>query len=454
MRFVSVRRLPGRAGVIAVALAAGSAGFAIPGSAGVSAASAASGGVSPTPANGTPQLVAPSGKRATENVKQLVKCGNQIYAVGDFQTITQAGHTHTRNNIFSFSASPPYTLSKMMVGVNGPVNSIAFTRHRGCADAYIGGSFTSVHGTTARNIAEVNTSTGAVVTSFGHNANGTVNTLIGYNNHLLAGGTFTQTNGHARNYYASLNPFSGKDDAFLRLKISGRIPNDPTKIFGQELSHSGNLLLVEGNFTSAGGQSRQQMFMLNLGGSEARVTGWTSPEFNQRCATSESFYVRAAAWSPDDSTVYVADTGRSLLNRPKGQFPLTGLCDAVAAFPASQRSVSHKWTEYSGCDSYYSVAADSSNVYAAGHPRWAENENACDQRGPGAVPDVGLQGFDAGNGQVRQNSSGNGLYSMAKANADDMIFTSEGLWIASSNRFSSNVCGGDPGHSGICLLPK
>jgi hypothetical protein len=451
MRFLSVRRLPGRAGVIAVALAAGSAGFASPVSAG---AAIAAGGVSPTPVNGTPQLVAPSGNQATENVRQLVKCGSLIYAVGDFKTITWGGHTHTRNGIFSFSATAPFTLSKMLVGVNGTVNSIAFTRHRGCADAYIGGSFTSVHGTSAKNIAEINTSTGAVVKTFGHNANGTVNTLIGYNNHLLAGGTFTRTNGHSRNYYASLNPFSGKDDGFLRLRISGRVPDDPTKIYNQQLSHGGNLLLVEGNFTSAGGKQRQQIFMLNLSGSEAKVTGWTSPEFSQHCRTSESFYLRAAAWSPNDSTVYTATTGFHLLNWQSGSFPLTGLCDTVAAFPATHQSVRHRWIQYSGCDSYYSVGADSTNVYAAGHPRWTHNANGCNKAGPGAIPDKGLQGFSAGTGSVRVNSHGTGLYSMARANADDMIFTSAGLWIASSNRFNANVCGGVSGHRGICLLPK
>jgi hypothetical protein len=450
MRFLSVQRLPGRAGVIAVALAAGSAWFASPVPAG---AASTSGGVSATPANGTPQLVPTTGK-TTETVRQLVKCGSLIYAVGDFKTITQGGKTLTRNNIFSFSASSPYKVTSWNPNVNGLVNSIAFTGQSGCADAYLGGSFTSVGGTAVNNIAKISTSTGKVVSSFRHNASGTVNTLIGFQNHLLAGGAFTSVNGSGLNYYASLSPSTGKGDGFIQLSISGRVPNGPTKIYNQQLSHGGDLLLVEGNFTSVGGQARQQIFMLNLSGSKAKVTGWTSSEFNQHCIARESFYVHAAAWSPDDSTVYVADNGFHLLNRVSGSFPLTGLCDAVAAFPASQKSVSHKWIEYSGCDSYYSVAADSTNVYAAGHPRWADNPNGCNNAGPGAVPDPGLQGLAKGTGHVRLNSQGNARYTMSRANADDMIFTSAGLWIASSNRFGSDTCGGVHGHSGICLLPK
>ena len=42
---------------------------------------------------------------------------------------------------------------------------------------------------------------------------------------------------------------------------------------------------------------------------------------------------------------------------------------------------------------------------------------------------------------------------MSRANADDMLLTGAGLWIASSNRFGSDMCGGVGGHSGICLLP-
>jgi hypothetical protein len=42
---------------------------------------------------------------------------------------------------------------------------------------------------------------------------------------------------------------------------------------------------------------------------------------------------------------------------------------------------------------------------------------------------------------------------MSRANADAMLVTGAGLWIASSNRFGSNMCGRVGGHTGICLLP-
>lgn len=446
MRFLSLRRAPGRAGLAAAAVAAamGTAGLGSPALAGPAGPP---GPVSSTPASGTPEL---AGTGHTETVRQLVQCGGMIYAVGSFTAISQGGKTYSRNNVFSFGAAAPYAVSGLNVNVNGEVNSIAFIPGRGCSDAYLGGRFTSVHGTAAKDIAEVSTSTGAVVAGFGHNANGQVETLAGYRGHLLAGGRFTSVNGDVRYRYVSLSPATGKDDGFLRLRISGQVGTAP-EIYNQQLSHGGNLLLAEGDFTSAGGQPRQQIFMLNLGGSQAKVTGWTSPEFSQHCIAKEAFYVRAAAWSPDDSTVYVADTGLHPLDW-NHTYPLTGLCDAAAAFPATQTAVSHRWVEYTGCDSYYSVAADDGAVYVGGHERWAQNPDGCNKAGQGAIPDPGLQGLNPGNGTL-ETPGGTPLYSMSRANADDMLITSAGLWIASTNRFGSDMCDGVSGHAGICFLP-
>ena len=162
--------------------------------------------------------------------------------------------------------------------------------------------------------------------------------------------------------------------------------------------------------------------------------------------------MRAAAWSPSDSAVYVADTGIKPLNW-NHQFPLTGLCDAAASFPAAQKAVSHNWINYMGCDSLYSAAADSGAVYVAGHPRWSQNPDACNHKGPGAITDEGMQGLSPGSGKVVLNSSGSARYTMSRANADDMLLTSAGLWIASSNRQGTDKCGGVGGHAGICFLP-
>jgi hypothetical protein len=422
---------------------------------GSTAAASSTGPVSSTPAVGTPQLAQTS---TTEQVRQLVQCGGTMYAVGTFTQIKRYTTVYQRNNIFSFSATRPYNVTSWNPNVNGEVNSIAFNGSD-CSRAYIGGSFTSVHGTSAKNIAEISTSTGAVVSGFRHNANGAVETLLAAGGHLLAGGHFTTINGSGSDQYmASLNPAGGQNDGYLHLSISGNyqypgVGFNHTMVYNQQLSHDGTRDLVEGVFTSVGGAPRQQIFMLHLGSASGTVSSWTSSEFSQHCADAHPFYIKAASWSPDDGTVYVATTGKRLFGSTS--LPLTGLCDVVAAFPAAQQAVSHNWVNYTGCDSLYSTAADNSAVYVGGHERWADNPNGCNKAGPGAVKAPGMGGFTPASGSLLMNSAGTaGLYSRGRGlGADDMLLTSAGLWIASDNLQDTAMCGGAGGHAGICFLP-
>ncbi len=393
-----------------------------------------------------------------------------MYAVGTFTQIKHGSTIYTRNNAFSFSATGQFAVTSWDPDVNGTVDTIAFNGSD-CSTAYLGGHFTTVGGAVAKNIAAVDAG-GALVPGFKDNASGEVETLAVANGHLLAGGTFKGINGSTADpYFASLSPATGRDDGFAHLSISGNyvfpgVHPNPTKVYNQQISHSGNLDLVEGDFTSVGGHGRQQVFMLDVSGPAAQVTGWSSPEFDgsqgnlpqgyaYQCSVKESFYIRAAAWSPDDSTVYTAATGFNPWNWSTSN-PRTGLCDAVAAFPATQAEVTHKWINYTGCDSLYSVGADSSAVYIGGHERWANNPNGCNHQGPGALPAPGMGGFNTSSGALITNASGTaGLYSRSRGRgADDLLVTSAGLWVASDNFGGNTSCGGISGHAGICFLPN
>ena len=173
--------------------------------------------------------------------------------------------------------------------------------------------------------------------------------------------------------------------------------NNSTEVYNQQLSHGGSLVLVEGDFTTVGGQNRRQIFMIDVSGTAATLTGWTSPEFDGsdpngtlnpndkyfNCGASHPFYIHAAAWSPDDQTVYIADTGVKPILWDGTTFPLPGLCDAAAAFPATQSQVFSDWIAYDGCDSLYSAAADNSAVYVAGPQPVVQQPERLQQGGPG-----------------------------------------------------------------------
>jgi hypothetical protein len=457
---------------IVVAAAAALAAIGVPvAQAGTGGEQPPAGVVSSTPASNTPHLK--TTETPTQQIRQLVQCGSKMYAVGSFDTIIKGSTTYPRNNIFSFSATAPYTVTSWapnVVGTYGTtsdtsdtLNTIAFVNGN-CADAYIGGKFTSVNGTTVQNITEIDTTTGNVVAAFASKAAGAVQTLLGAGNHLLVGGNFTGVNGDTADpYMASLNPVTGKSDGFLHLNISGSyqysgVSSNTTMVFNQQLSHSGTYDLVEGDFTSVGGLQREQIFMLNVGGSTATVTGWTSPEFDgsnssypYQCATVEPFYIQSAAWSPDDSTVYMAATGYHANGYPAD----IGLCDSAVAFPATQTSVLHSWINYTGCDSLYAAAADANAAYFAGHERYSMNAQGCDGLGPNGYNAPGMEGLDPANGNLYVSADGSvGYYSRDRGlGADDMLATSAGLWIASDNFDGTQMCGGAQNLSGICFLP-
>jgi hypothetical protein len=257
----------------------------------------------------------------------------------------------------------------------------------------------------------------------------------------------------------SLNPKTGKDDGYLHLRISGHyhypgVVGNRTRVYNQQLSHSRTLDLVEGDFTSVGGRPRHQIFMLKLGRRSATVTAWRSPEFSHHCSIYFPFYIQAASWSPHDSRVYIGTTGAHPY-RWDGSFPLHGLCDAAAAFPAKQTSVKHKWINYTGCDSLYSTAADASTAYFAGHERWSSNRNGCNFQGRGAYNALGMEGLSPRHGALYLNAKRTaGYYSRSRGyGADDMLRTRAGLWIASDNFDGSGMCGGVEGKAGICFLP-
>lgn len=416
-------------------------------------------GVWPKPVIGTPHFSVKD-SHPIEQVRQLVQCGETMYAVGTFSQIVHRGVKRTRHNAFSFGSTSPFKLTKWRPKINGEVNSIAFVNGN-CSHAYIGGSFTSVNGTHVKNIAEISTRTGKVVKGFEHHASRTVETIVALHSRLLVGGYYTRINGSSADpYMTALNPSTGRDDGFVHLDISGHyqfpgVGNNGTKVFNQALSHNGRRDLVMGDFTRVGGVRRQQIFMLYLGGAQAEVTGWDSRAFAGRCKNTEPFYVRAASWSPGDARIYIATTGGRAHGLARGQYPLTGLCDAAVAFPATETMVKPLWINYTGCDSLYSTAADASTAYFGGHERWSMNTYGCSLQGPGAYNAVGMEGLAPGSGQLyldKTNSAG--YYERSRGiGADDMLLTKAGLWIASDNEGNSQTCGFVSKLSGICFLP-
>lgn len=378
---------------------------------------------------------------ANSQVDQIVQCGSTMYAVGSFTQVgVPSGARYARSNAFSFSATTG-AVTSWNPTVNGTVSGVALSSN--CATAYLGGTFTSVHASSVTNLAAVNTSTGALVSGFRPQPNKTVYSLVLHGSQLIAGGAFAAIGGAARTALASVSASTGAITTYTNVAVSGVIPGNSgaTRVFKLRASPNGARVLAMGNFAHVSGAARQQAFIADFGATSTSLDAWNAPSLSQPCGTAEVYYVRAGTWSPDGSRVYFATTGRA------GHSPL---CDAASAFSSSSSgTLSPIWINKTGCDSLFSVAADSGAVYVGGHERWANNEKGCNSAGAGSVPRQGVGAMSVGTGRALAwnptRARGHG--------ADDALRTSAGLWIASDDFFGSVQCAGKY-HPGICFFPN
>ena len=412
-------------------------------------------GTTPAP---TPQLATSGTDGSIETVRQIIQCGNVMYAVGLFSAVRNANTSTniTRRNAFAFSATAPHTVLPWNPDTNGRVDTAACTPD---GHVLIGGTFTSAGGATVRNLAKVDGVTGAN-RGFGFQPAGRVAhievvTDAGGVQHALVGGYFS-------GLLDSRNPVTGANDNYGTPAISGSYvypnvsPNAP-RIWNMTVSPNGRAVLMTGVFTSVGGQRHEQVFRLNLTAGNSTVSRWSPRDLYAQCAPVQPFYAQDAAWAPDMSQIYVATTGLRLASEmalPASQRPArrTGPCDAVMAFTSAEGEFSGaRWINYTGCDSLYSVAADASTVFIGGHQKFISNGNACGGTtpGPGGIVQPGLGAVNPTTGAHQPSANrGRGL------GAADMLRTSAGLWIASDNQANTNTCAGVSGRMGICFLPN
>jgi hypothetical protein len=397
---------------------------------GVTTSEASGPTISSVPASWTPRLVS-----ANSTIRQLVPHGNVMYAVGTFSAIADAGgHTYVRHNVFAFNMTTGAVL-RWRPYVHGGVYSAAVSADG--TSVYLGGTFTQINKVGVSRLAKVSAVTGYVDKRFRGRANAIVTSLLLHRGRLIAGGRFTAIGGVHRDVLASVSRTTGSATSYLRLHIGGRVTNaGPTRVVKLAVSHGGGRVLAMGNFTTVAGHLRRQIFMANLGSTRASLNSWHAPIFYKTCKFPQ--YVRAAAWTPDDRKLVVANTG------DHGTSPL---CDAAAMFPASGRNAAPMWVNRTGCDSLFSTAVTSSAVYVGGHERWANNATGCNSASTGAVsrPGVGAIGYGG------LATSWNPTRSRGRG-ADDMRLTSQGLWIASDNFLGSVYCAGRY-HPGLCLFP-
>jgi hypothetical protein len=343
--------------------------------------------VSDDPANFTPNVVDGGGVTHT-SVDALAQAGNTLYAGGNFVTVQSGGSTFTRSNLMSFNATTG-AMNSFAPTFDGKVFALVAT-----SDAlYVGGYFNNVNGVARRGLVKLNPTTGAVDTAFNAALKGAVQEIRLVNGRLIVGGKFPQK-------LLALNPTSGANTGYINIAISGTVaPNaGATDIYRFAVNPQGTRLVAIGNFTSVGGQARSRAFMLDLGATSATVSGWYyQPLMNACRANSLPAYMRDVDFSPDGSYFVVDATGFVPFSGGVGR----DLCDSAARFETNVLNPNRPtWINYSGGDTFHSIAATGAAVYVQGHFRALDNPNGTDGPLPGSSPREGIGAIDPVTGKA------------------------------------------------------
>jgi Ricin-type beta-trefoil lectin domain/Domain of unknown function (DUF5122) beta-propeller len=278
---------------------------------------------------------------------------------------------------------------------DGPVFSLA----AGSGDTvYAGGAFTAVNGTNTGGIAALTvdpgqSDDGQLVPGFnGITTAGRVSALAYSGNALYVGGAFTRIDGKKYPHIARLNATTGAVDTTFKFTLGDPIEGSLI-VNTLSVTPDGNTLAVGGSFLQVDGQSIPRIALINTGGGlglTASLDNWASPVLSNGCSA-EHDYVNSIDFSPDGSFFAVATTG----------YEGGGICDAVAKFEtgATGTNVQPAWINYTGGDSYHSVAVVGNVIYAGGHNRWVNNECGKDHMCEvNALLVNGLSAFDPNTG--------------------------------------------------------
>lgn len=400
------------------------------------------------PASFTPNILAPV--TTTDSPLQpeaIVQVGTQMVVGGTFNDgVQQAGSTTTltRNYIFAMDATTGVistTFAPVLDGgvyalVPGPVVG-------GHPTVYLGGAFVMVNGVKLKSVALLDLTTGLAVAGFKAPAtNGLVNTLALSGGRLFVGGTFTTMGPNAAGGIATLNPTTGAYLPYVTFGVTTH-HNWTSTCVGcakgavgvQDLSVSpdGTRLAMTGNFKTAGGLSRDQVALVDLGATSATVDPtWATLRYTAACAYKAfDSWIRQIAFSSDGTYFVISATGGT----PPS--PTSNNCDSVARFETAGTgsAVQPTWSDYTGEDTLWGLATSPAAVYLGGHERWLNNAAGKNSAGPGAVPRPAIAALNPLNGLPYSWNPGR---TPRGANTFAMTVTAAGLWIGYDENYIGN----------------
>lgn len=359
-------------------------------------------------------------------VYAVLDLGDRVIVGGEFTKVKafNSSTQYARRGIFAYvKATGAIDTTFAPVLDRGGVRGIVVAP--GGTALIIGGSFQKVNGKAAVGLARISPSTGAVDTTFKGTTNGWVQTMAVRGERLFIGGTFTRVGSSNRYRLALLKASTGAVDPALDVPVDTTL-RGTTSVNRLDATRNGSRLVITGNFRRVGFQARDQVAVIDVGSSSSAVSTWSTTAYRlDACASSYDFYVKDVDISPDDRFFAIVTTGAW-----RG---LSTLCDTVARWELGRTGAgqTYTWADWTGGDSLLAVSVTGAAVYAAGHQRWANNENAPsgDTKGPGAVDRAGIAAYDPATGAVLPWT----IDRERGLQVGTLTPTTQGLWIGSDS---------------------
>jgi hypothetical protein len=389
--------------------------------------------VSAVPGARTPHVV--DGK-----VTDIEEVGNRIVVTGTFTQVRNTASSPILNRFKVFAFDPVTgevdpAFAPTVAGTGATLNTAAVGPN---GTVYLGGVFTTLNGTTIRNIAQVSLATGALTSFRPAATNGAVNDLVVSGSRLFVGGVFTTVAGQVHRGLAALNAATGARDPYMGVDVA--VNHNWTEgstgakgavgVSSMDISPDGQRLVAIGNFKQADGLVRDQAVSVLLQATAAVVDpDWRTQRYEARClASAYDFYVREVEFSPDGAYFVIVTTGAHFAGT---------LCDTAARWEVSDtgQNVQPRWISDTGGDTLHSVAISGAAVYVGGHQRWMNNPLAGDRAGPGAVPRPGIAALDPSNGVPLPWNPGRNPRGIG---AEALLVTSTGLYVGMDTDYFGN----------------
>jgi len=329
---------------------------------GVQPAAADSAPVDPT-SPATPATVTADALPAPQidgSVFTQVIVGNTVYAAGKFTKARPAGSAAgvnevPRSYLLAYDITTGALSTTFAPVIDGQVKALAASPDG--KRLYIGGAFTKVNGVNKYRLAALDPTTGALVTSWNPGTNATVNAIAAVGPNVYIAGVFSSIGKDTRAKAAAVTASNGTNLPWAPQIAGG-------DVLGLVASPDGSKIVLGGSFSSVNGSSQPGYGLAMVDAASAANLPVQANDVVRNGGGQAAIYSLSATANGFYGSGYTFGGG----GRLEGAFKATWNGDL-------------SWVEDCHGDTY-SVAANSTAVYVAGHPHYCGNIGGQPQTNP------------------------------------------------------------------------